>query len=817
MVKIQFYPVDIGNETTQKEIYIQLFGRTDTRNKICVLDKYEPYFYVLVDKRLDKIKREIEELKVDDKEKVDIKAEVIEMNYLNSHVKAIKVSINNINYLKRLAIEIKEIDGVSKVLENDINLNDKYLFDKKITPLNLYSVEGEVIERNDLDVDFVVMAEKINEVVGESFTKPRVLGFDIEVYTEDKKYPREEKDPIIMISFYSKDFEKVITWKKFAGAPEYVEFVRDEAGLIEKFKSVINKYDPDYLVGYFSDGFDLPYISERARKNDVRLMFNNSAIKISKRGNISSARIKGIIHLDVFKFIRNIMANSLRFDNYSLGNVAKELLNKKKIDVDLEAIGLVWDSGHEDIGKYCEYNLQDAKLSFELFEKIMINMNEVVKLVGQPIYEVCRFGYSQMVERYLMKKSKEFNEIIPNKPTNNEISARRMQRYEGAFVVEPKAGLYENVVVLDFHSMYPSIVASYNICKTTLTKDKEGYETPEIIIDGEKVKYRFTKRREGIIPKAIKEIIVRRNRIKSMIKERKEDDATLEARSYALKTIANATYGYFGFFGARWYSRECAESITAFGRMYVKELIEKAKENGFEVIYGDTDAIFITLGNKREEDIKKFLEDINKGLPGLMELELENIYKRGIFVSKKDERQGGAKKKYALISKDGKIKVRGFESIRRDWSLLAKEVQKNVLNLILKENNPKKAYQYVRETIEDVRKGNVDVKKMIIKTKLIRDIESYELVGPHVVIAKKMRDLGISISAGTIVSYVVARGKGRIRDRAMLPEEAKDYDPDYYINNQIIPVVERIFDVLGYKKEDISYGKIQSKLGDFGG
>jgi len=817
MVKIQFYPVDIGSETTQKETYIQLFGRTDTRNKICVLDKYEPYFYVLVDKRLDKIKREIEELKVDDKEKVDIKAEVIEMNYLNSHVKAIKVSINNINYLKRLAIEIKEIDGVSKVLENDINLNDKYLFDKKITPLNLYSVEGEVIERNDLDVDFVVMAEKINEVVGESFTKPRVLGFDIEVYTEDKKYPREEKDPIIMISFYSKDFEKVITWKKFAGAPEYVEFVRDEAGLIEKFKSVINKYDPDYLVGYFSDGFDLPYISERARKNDVRLMFNNSAIKISKRGNISSARIKGIIHLDVFKFIRNIMANSLRFDNYSLGNVAKELLNKKKIDVDLEAIGLVWDSGHEDIGKYCEYNLQDAKLSFELFEKIMINMNEVVKLVGQPLYEVCRSGYSQMVERYLMKKSKEFNEIIPNKPTNNEISARRMQRYEGAFVVEPKAGLYENVVVLDFHSMYPSIVASYNICKTTLTKDKEGYETPEIIIDGEKVKYRFTKRREGIIPKAIKEIIVRRNRIKSMIKERKEDDATLEARSYALKTIANATYGYFGFFGARWYSRECAESITAFGRMYVKELIEKAKENGFEVIYGDTDAIFITLGNKREEDIKKFLEDINKGLPGLMELELENIYKRGIFVSKKDERQGGAKKKYALISKDGKIKVRGFESIRRDWSLLAKEVQKNVLNLILKENNPKKAYQYVRETIEDVRKGNVDVKKMIIKTKLIRDIESYELVGPHVVIAKKMRDLGISISAGTIVSYVVARGKGRIRDRAMLPEEAKDYDPDYYINNQIIPVVERIFDVLGYKKEDISYGKIQSKLGDFGG
>ncbi len=816
MVKIQFYPIDVGSEIIQNESYIQLFGRTDTKNKICVLDKYEPYFYVLVDKRLDKIKREIEELKVDDKERVDIKAEVVEMNYLNSHVKAIKVSINNINYLKRLATEVKEIDGVSKVLENDINLNDKYLFDKKIVPLNLYSVEGEVIERNDLDADFVIMAEKINEVVGESFTKPKILGFDIEVYTEGRKYPREEKDPIIMISFYSKDFEKVITWKKFAGAPEYVEFVRDEAGLIEKFKSVINKYDPDYLVGYFSDGFDLPYISERARKNDVRLMFNNSNIKISKRGNISSARIKGIVHLDVFKFIRNVMANSLRFDNYSLGNVAKELLNKRKIDVDLEAIGLVWDSGHEDIGKYCEYNLHDARLAFELFEKIMINMNEVVRLVGQPIYEVCRSGYSQMVERYLMKKSKEFNEIIPNKPTNNEISMRRMQRYEGAFVVEPKAGLYENVVVLDFHSMYPSIVASYNICKTTLTKDKEGYETPEITIDGEKVKYRFTKRKEGIIPKAIKEIIVRRNRIKVMIREKKEDDATLEARSYALKTIANATYGYFGFFGARWYCRECAESITAFGRMYVKELIEKAKENGFKVIYGDTDAIFITLGDKREEDIKKFLENVNKGLPGLMELELENIYKRGIFVSKKDEKQG-AKKKYALINKDGKIKVRGFETIRRDWSLLAKEVQKNVLNLVLKENNPKQAYKYVREVIEDVRRGNFDVKKMIIKTKLVREIESYELVGPHVVIAKKMRELGISTSVGTIISYVVTSGKGRIRDKAMLPEEAKDYDADYYINNQIIPVVERIFDVLGYRKEDLGYGKIQSKLGDFGG
>jgi len=296
----------------------------------------------------------------------------------------------------------------------------------------------------------------------------------------------------------------------------------------------------------------------------------------------------------------------------------------------------------------------------------------------------------------------------------------------------------------------------------------------------------------------------------------KKSDPVLVARSEGLKVLANSLYGYYGFFGARWYCIECARSITAWGRYYIHSVIDKAEKNGFKVIYSDTDSVFMLMGKKTKKDIEKFTEKINIELPGLMELEYEGYYPRGIFVQTKG-RDVGAKKKYALISDKGEIKITGFETVRRNWSPVAKKVQKEIINIILKENNVDKALKYVKKIIEELRKNKVDVEDVVIRTQLQKDIRDYVQIGPHVAVAKRMKAKGLSVGPGSMIKYVVIKGNGMIRDRSRTVDELKDekYDSDYYINNQVVPAVEGIFSVFGYKKSDIISEKDQSELGKF--
>ena len=272
-------------------------------------------------------------------------------------------------------------------------------------------------------------------------------------------------------------------------------------------------------------------------------------------------------------------------------------------------------------------------------------------------------------------------------------------------------------------------------------------------------------------------------------------------------------YGYLAFFGARYYSKECASSITAWAREYINDVIKKA-EKRFEVIYSDTDSICINLKDKIKFDALIFLKEINDELPSLMELELENFYKRGLFVSKKGESYG-AKKKYAIIDEENNIKIIGFETVRGNWSFIARNTQKKVIELILKEGNFKNSLDYTREIINKIKNKEIELNKMIIKTQLKMNLENYKQIGPHVAIAKKMKSKGINVGRGSIISFIISKGKGLIRDKAKIPSECKDYDEDYYIYNQVIPSVEKIFEVGNIKKEDLF--KEQSKLGDFDG
>jgi len=823
-MKLQFYPIDITYKVIANKPSILLFGRTTKGEQICVLDdSFLPYFWAITEKgEEEQLASKIKKTRIDYKGNIIsvLKTEIEKKKYLGKDVTAVKIYTQYPRNISTLRSKIKEIPGVNEVLEADIPFIRRYLIDKEITPLTLTTVEGE-----NFPLKSRVPVMKAQTITQEETTlkDPRILAFDIETYSPAGGRILSKENPIIMLGFYGKNFKKVFTWKRFKTAKKYIEFVNSEADLINKFKETIEQYRPDILTGYFSDGFDIPYIMMRAEKYKIPLDIglDYSAFE-TKKGRRPKTSLTGIVHFDVFQFISRIFARTLETDSYSLNSVASELLGEEKKDVDIAKLVETWDNTPEKLAKFCEYNLQDAYLTFKLCEKIFNNASELVKIVGIPLFDINRMGFSHLVEWYLIKQSKSFNEICPNKPTHDEIKQRRIQTYKGAFVYKPEPGLYKDLVICDFRSLYPTIIASHNISLETLNCSccrEEAETTPIETAPTGYEKYWFCKKKKGLVSTAVEGLIKRRMRVKEIMAATKRKDKKyllLNARQDALKILANASYGYFAFFGARWYCLECAKSITAWGRYYIHKVIDAAQKQGFDVIYSDTDSLFLTLGKKKKQDVKDFLDKVNLILPELMELEEQGFYPAGIFVSARLS-GFGAKKKYALLKEDNSIKIKGFATVRSDWSMIARETQKKILEIILKKNKPEKALEYVRNVIHSLRNKKIPLDQVIVHTQLQKELDEYEQIGPHVAVARKMKSLGVPIGPGSTITFIIKQGQGMIRDRAELPElcKQKDYDANYYINNQIVPAVEKIFEVLGYKKEDILAHKDQKKLDKF--
>lgn len=192
---------------------------------------------------------------------------------------------------------------------------------------------------------------------------------------------------------------------------------------------------------------------------------------------------------------------------------------------------------------------------------------------------------------------------------------------------------------------------------------------------------------------------------------------------------------------------------------------------------------------------KKFIDYINSNLPESMELEYEGFYRRGFFVSKK---------RYAVIE-DGEIIAKGLELVRRDWAPIVKKTQEEVLMAILREGNTDKAIEAVKKVLKKIKSGNVNYKELIIHTQITKNLNDYKQVGPHVIAARRLEEHGIAVTKGTIVQYIIVKGKGAISQRAVPYEYSEDYeyDKDYYINNQLIPAISRIMNSLGYSKKDL--------------
>jgi DNA polymerase I len=203
---------------------------------------------------------------------------------------------------------------------------------------------------------------------------------------------------------------------------------------------------------------------------------------------------------------------------------------------------------------------------------------------------------------------------------------------------------------------------------------------------------------------------------------------------------------------------------------------------------------------KLEKEIKihvdEFLENINSELPESMELEYEGFYRRGFFVTKK---------RYAVIE-DENIIAKGLELVRRDWAPVAKDTQQSILISILRDGNIDKAVKTIEKVLKKVKSGKIEMKDLIIHTQITKKLSDYKNIGPHVVAAQKLEKKGLKIDKGTIIQYVVVKGKGAISQRAVPFEDSENYsyDANYYINHQILPAVSRIMKSLGYSKQQLA-------------
>ncbi len=796
---MKVFILDVDYEKLSDREVIRIWGKNEKGKTVVLFDEnYYPYFFVLpVDGKLNECIEVVINYGKHMIKNIEIEKRIVDIEPVDL-LKIYSFRPQDLHKIRDL-IKHMEIKRGGELIVNEyeyeVNFYKKYLIDKGLSGFKVIDVEVDEI-KTDYNVDGSYLIKKIKNIEeSANFDKLKIIAIDIEVVEE------KNENKIIMISTFGKDLKKVFSLRE--SHKDFVEVFKSEKDMLKSFISFLKKYNPDIIFTYNGDLYDWHIIRDRCEKLgiDLNIGRDGNKLKYEKRGRTSSVRIPGIVHIDLYIFVNNILSSQLQTEVLTLDAVASEILGDKKIELEYEDIINSWKTG-ENFEKLIEYNLKDSELTFRLGMFLLEHIRELSKITSQIPWDVSRYTYSQLVEWFLSRKTREKNRIIPNQPKWEEIQKRRLRNpYTGGFVKEPKPGIHENIAVLDFRSLYPSIMATFNVSPETI--DREICKEESLRIEG--IPHWFCKNIDGFVSSVVKELILKRQEIKSKMKKLTKDNreySILEHEQKAIKTVTNAIYGSFAFSGARWYCLECAEFLAAAGRKFINFVIEEAKSKGFEIIYGDTDSVFLKYKEKNE--VMNFLEYINKKLPGMVELDFQGFYKRGLFIPK-GSAPGTAKKRYALLDENEEITVRGLETVRRDWCRLAKNVQRKVLEIVLKEMDVEKAVSYVKSVIDNLKKGNVEIKDLIIYEQLTKPIETYKQISPHVVAAKKLKRNGFNVSPGSIILYVITKGSGSISERAEPVEllDEKQIDVAYYINNQIIPAALRVLKVLGVNEEKL--------------
>jgi DNA polymerase I len=788
-LKLRFWLLDVNYETKDATPELWMWGIDTAGTRVLIIDRnFRTYFYLVLKENTSprKLIKEIQGRKTEFP--LILKTEQVKRKYFGKPVNALKITVENPDIMSKYGKILRKLEGIEQCLEDDIHFSMRYLIDNDVSPCEWHEIEVEQTETNvRVQTDNVYLAKSFPERIERmEVPKLRMLGFSIICYSK-RGMPKPNKNPVAIISVATNSGDE----------EQFVAENLDDKVVVADFVSFVRQINPDILVGFGTNRQDWPYLIQRARKLGLKLHVDRVETEphTSVYGHVS---VTGRANIDLFDFTDELPEIKLK----TLENVADYLdvmkLEKRTIIEDIEYASY-WED-EEKRPTLLKYSKENARCIIGITEALLDFAMQLSSLVSLPLDHVGTAAVGFRIEWYLMKKAQKIGELIPKRTQRPYIP------YKGGIVLEPKIGLHENVAVLDFKAMYPNLMITCNISPDTYLSSKESDPLSGVNV-APKTKHRFRKEPAGFYKEILSNLIDERDTIKAKLEKldpKSLEYCVLDARQKAVKVITNAAYGYAGWIGARWYVKPVAEAAADWGRHTIQETIEIAKEIGLEVVYGDTDSIFIKYESEKAARLARKIENMFG-----LEVKPDKIYVRILFTE--------AKKRYCGLLPNGQLDIVGLEVIRGDWADVARKSQEKVLEILLKEESPKKAVQFVHRYIADLQAKKAPYKDLIIWKALTKPIEKYAVKAPHVEAAKILRKEGWEISAGDKVGYVITSGTGRLytRVKPFMLASYEDVDVEYYVTHQVVPAVARILKVFGVKEEELVPSPKQEILTDF--
>lgn len=771
----RFYLLDVNEDNWEGKPCVKLWGVDEGGKRILVLsNQIMPYFYFLTESA--NIESATQMILSDKKRFPHVLGITVEnKKLLGLERRVMKVTCDESGVQASYAEGIRKLLGKGVGFEHDLRLSVRYLTDLMLTPSGWNECEALPINIEDAVDNAYAATAAPRSISQHQVPELRILAFHV-LTAGEKGSAKPETDPLRGIAIHTNSGTSAL----------FLAEGNDDSQPLKDFTRSLSEFDPDIILGFESNRRDWPYLTARAKAQHLKLTVgrDSSEPHTSVFGHISVA---GRANVDLSDIVGDIPEVKLK----TLEGVVKYLaLPSAKGLATIEE----WDSyrlWRDETGrsKLIENAKMMVQACLELAGATIDFPMQLSALTGLPLDQVMAAAVGFRVDSYLVRQAHQIGELIPRR---NE---QPFFTYRGAIVLEPETGLHDNVAVLDFASMYPALMKKYNLSPDSLVKPGEPVPHDSVYIIPE-VNHRFRKKPDGLYRTVLTTLINERAAIKKTLGHSKPGSTeyrVLKERERALKVVTNACYGYAGWAGARWYVREVAESATALGRETITKTLSKAKSLGLEIIYGDTDSIFV--GNDRPK-IDELLNWVKKGLE--MDIKVEQVYVRVMFTE--------AMKRYAGLLPDGGLDIVGLEVVRGDWSEIARQVQERVVGIILRDRSPGKAVETVRTTIRKLKKGEVPITDLTIRKTLTKPIESYAVRAPHVEVARKLMKEGWSLTIGDKVGYVITKGPGKLFQKAKPFNQVKpeDVDIEYYLENQIKPAAMRILEGFGVNENQLA-------------
>jgi DNA polymerase I len=771
-VKRRFWLLDVNEGVWEGKPCIRLWGIGEQNKRLLIIaTQVSPYFYflpnadyasALVALGAEK-KRRFPEI-------TDVSSQTRRL--LGREKNVLRVECSEINVVAAYAKQLPKVLGGTSF--DDLRFSERCLTDLALTTCGWNECEVEPVEVDGVETDEVFVAITPPNASG-SGPPPtlRVLAI-APLMVGERGTAKPERDPVRGLAVATD-----------SGEPVLVGPADDDSDLLESLTAMVHKFDPDVIVGFETNKSDWPYLMKRAKTKNKQLKLgrDNGEPHTSLYGHVSIAGRANLDLADLAAETPEVEVKTLKNLCRHFGLQVADRLNEDDEWSRFES----WNDPTRRQRLFDDLKL-NAQASLQLTYETINYPTQLSAVTGLPLDYVMKAGSGFRVDFYILREAHRLGELIPSK---NE---QPFLTYQGALVRDPKPGLHANVAVLDFSSMYPSLMVKYNLSPDTLLPPDE-VAAPESVFSVPEVGHRFRIEPDGFFKTAVRSLIEERARVRQELASVPADSTmakVLHERERTTKVITNACYGYAGWAGARWYVRQVAESAAALGRHLITDTIDKARQLGLEVIYSDTDSIFVTQDDTKIQELRSWVKQDRD-----LDIRVQEEYVRVLFTE--------AMKRYAGLRRDKTLDIVGLEVVRGDWAEIAREMQREILLAILEYESPKMAIEKLRETIQRMRRAALPMEDFVVRKTLTKPIERYRVRTPHVEVARKLAKDGWQVTVGDKVAYVIVKGKGALFQRARPPNEASldELDVEYYELNQVKPAAMRILELFGATERDV--------------